>query len=357
MAKRDYYEILEIGRDASPEDIKKAYRKLAIKFHPDKNPGDKTAEEKFKELTEAYQVLSDTSKRQQYDKFGHEGFQQGGFGQGGYDFSGAGFDIGDIFGDIFGDFFGSSRGRSGSRSRGERGSDLRYEVTIDFKEAVFGIKKRISFTKLDECTTCHGSGAEGGSQPEVCGECHGSGQVRVSQGFFVMSRPCPKCGGSGQIIKNKCKSCGGKGRVKREKTVEVTIPAGVDNGSILKLRGEGEFGVRGGPSGDLYVEIAVRPDPLFKREGLDVISDIHISYPDAVLGTNVTVTTLTGQAELSVPSGTESGKVFRMRGKGIRDVHGYETGDQLVRITVDIPKKISRKAKELLNELQKELKS
>lgn len=352
MAKKDYYELLEIDKSANPDEIKKAYRKKAIKFHPDKNPGDKGAEEKFKEVTEAYQVLSDPAKRKQYDQFGHAGFEQGGFNGGGFDFSNFN-DLGDIVGDLFGDFFGTFGGRKRA-SRGQRGHDLKYAVTIDFMEAVNGVKKTISFAKMDGCQSCGGTGVAEGKHPETCPECGGSGQVKVSHGFFMMSRTCPRCNGTGRIIKDPCKECRGSGRVRKEKKLEITIPAGVDNGSALKLRGEGEAGSNGGINGDLYVEIRVRPHDVFRREGYDIIVDLDISYSDAVLGTTVVVPTLTGNAELKIPSGTESGKVFRMKGKGIVPQRGYSAGDQFVSVRIKVPKKVSKKVKELLSQLNKE---
>ena len=351
MAKNDYYELLGLDKAASQDEVKKAYRKMAIKYHPDKNPGNKEAEEKFKEVTEAYQVLSDPAKRKQYDQFGHAGFE-GGFNGGGFDYSNFN-DLGDVVGDLFGDLFGSFGGRRAS-SRGQKGRDLQYAVNIDFMEAVNGAAKKISFVKMDGCASCGGTGMEKGKQPPACPECGGSGQVKVSHGFFMMSRGCPRCHGSGHLITDPCKTCGGSGRVRKEKKLEINIPPGVDNGSVLKLRGEGEAGSNGGSNGDLYVEIRVKPHKIFKREGNDIAVEVGISFPDAVMGTTVTVPTLTGQAELKIPPGTESGKVFRMKGKGIASQRGYSSGDQFVSVKINVPKKVSKKARELLAELNKE---
>ncbi len=361
MSKKDYYEVLGVDRNASQDEIKKAYRKLARKYHPDKNPGDEDAEEKFKEITEAYQVLSDPQKRKKYDQFGHQGVDQEGFNFNRGNYSDFG-DLGDIFGDLFDDFFGQGFGGSRTRSsrsrtrRGEKGRDLRYKLTIDFKEAVFGTSKNIKFTKMTECSECNGTGAASGSKPNTCDKCNGTGQVKISRGFFVMRQTCPKCGGTGQIIKDKCKRCNGAGRVRDNKELEIKIPAGVDNGSILKLNGEGEAGKHGGPPGDLYVEISVKDHPYFDRDGDDIKTEIHISYPEAVLGTKKKIRTLEGKAELKIPPGTKSGKVFRMRNKGVKNLNSNKIGDQLVKVIVDIPKDISKKAKDLLKELENELK-
>lgn len=362
MAKKDYYDVLGVDRDASQSEVKKAYRNLAKKYHPDKNPGDKEAEEKFKELTEAYQVLSDPQKRKKYDQFGHSGVNQEGFnfgGRGGFNDFG---DIGDIFGDIFGDFFGEGfnqqRGsRRGTRrsSRAERGRDLRYQISIDFKEAAFGVQKQIEFTKLGKCDKCNGTGAAKGSSPKTCDKCDGTGQIQISKGFFVMRKTCPKCGGTGQIIKDKCKKCNGHGRVRQNKKLEVNIPAGVENGSVLKLSGEGEAGKYDGPSGDLYVEVRVKSHPYFERDGNDIITEVHISYPEAVLGTEKMVKTLEKKAQLKIPPGTNSGKIFRMRGKGIQNLRTKRRGDQLVKVIVDVPDNVSDRAKDLLKKLKKEI--
>jgi len=353
MAKKDYYEVLEIPRTSTQDDIKKAYRKLAMKYHPDKNAGNKEAEDRFKELTEAYQVLSDPAKRQQYDRFGHAGFEQGGMNGGNFDFSNF-TDLNDIVGDLFGDFFGTFRSGRNRNPGVTRGRDLQYQLTIDFMEAVSGIKKTISFLKLDTCKACRGQGTAKGEPPQTCPECHGTGQVKVSHGFFMMSRPCPKCGGKGTIIPNPCKACHGTGQVRKEKKIEVSIPGGVDNGSILKLRGEGEAGKLGGPPGDLFIEIRVKPHPVFKREGADIIVEEEISFADAVLGAVKTVPTLTGHAELKIPPGTESGKTFRMKGQGISRQGSYTAGDQYVHVRIRVPKKVNNKTKELLNRLKEE---
>ncbi|TYB31225.1 MAG: molecular chaperone DnaJ [Candidatus Mcinerneyibacterium aminivorans] len=361
MSKKDYYEVLGVDRDASQDEIKKAYRKLARKYHPDKNPGDEKAEEKFKEITEAYQVLSDPQKRKKYDQFGHSGVDQEGFNFNRGNYSDFG-DLGDIFGDLFGDFFdqgfGGGRSRRGSSRtrRGEKGRDLRYKLTVDFEEAVFGTSKSIKFTKMIECTECNGTGAAGGAKPSTCNKCNGTGQVKMSRGFFVMRQTCPKCGGTGQIIKDKCSRCSGSGRIRDTKELEIKIPAGVDNGSILKLNGEGEAGRNGGPPGDLYVEITVNKHSYFERDGNDIKTEIHISYPEAVLGTKKKIRTLDGRAELKIPPGTKSGKIFRMRNKGVQSLNSNKRGDQLVKVIVDIPNKVSKKAENLLKELENELK-
>ena len=353
MAKRDYYEVLGVPRTASQDEIKKAYRKMAIKYHPDKNAGNKEAEDKFKELTEAYQVLSDQAKRQQYDRFGHAGFEQGGPNGGGFDFSNF-TDLNDIVGDLFGDFFGTFRSGRNRNPGVTRGRDLQYELSLDFMEAVSGAKKTISFVKLDVCETCSGTGTASGKAPQACPECHGTGQVKVSHGFFMMSRPCPRCGGTGTLVTDPCKTCHGTGQSRKDKKIEVTIPAGVDNGSVLKLRGEGEAGKMGGPAGDLFIEIRVQPHAVFKREGMDIIVEEEITFSDAVLGTTLKVPTLTGHAELKIPPGTESGKVFRMKGKGISTPRSYGAGDEFVQVKIKVPKKVNAKARDLLNRLKEE---
>lgn len=349
--KRDYYEVLGVTRGASEEDLKKAYRRLAIQFHPDRNPGDKEAEEKFKELNEAYQVLSDPERRAQYDRFGHAAFQgpQGPGGFGGFDFT-QGFE--EVFSDIFGDFFGTGRGRSRSRSR--RGDDLRYDLEVEFEEAARGTEKVVKFQRLTTCEACNGSRARGGSEgARTCPNCRGTGQVRTQQGFFSISTTCGQCRGEGMIIADPCPKCQGQGRVRKPVSLSVKIPPGVDNGSRLKLRNEGEAGFGGGASGDLYVVVHVKDHPLFVRQDNDVVIEVPVSFPQAALGAEIEVPTLEGKIKLKVPAGTQSGKVLRLKGKGFVDLHGYGRGDQLVRIVVETPRRLTPRQRELLEEFAK----
>ena len=342
--KRDYYEMLGVGRGVGEEEIKKAYRKLALKYHPDRNPGDKQAEEKFKEISEAYQVLTDAEKRTQYDQYGHAAFGDGGPFRGGSDFT-SGFE--DIFGDIFGEFFGAGTSRRRGRSRGE---DLRYNLEITFEEAAFGAEKKIKIPRQGPCDTCHGSGCKPGTSARTCPSCRGRGQVSFQQGFFTVSRTCNQCHGQGTMIADSCSSCSGTGRVRKFHTLSVRIPPGVDTGSRLKLRGEGESGLSGGPAGDLYVVIQVQPHPLFVREDLDIICDVPISFVQAALGVEIDVPTLEGKMKMKIPSGTQAGKVFRLKGKGVRDIQGYHQGDELIRVVVETPTHLTARQKELLKE-------
>ncbi len=346
--KRDYYEVLGVARGASDDELKKAYRRLAVQFHPDRNPGDKQAEERFKELNEAYQVLSDPEKRAKYERFGHAAFQgpQGPGGFGGFDFS-QGFE--EVFSDIFGDFFGTGRGRS--RSRNRRGEDLRYDLEIEFEEAARGTEKVIKFQRLTSCEACNGTRARGGTEgARACPTCRGTGQVRTQQGFFSISTTCGQCRGEGAVIADPCPKCQGQGRVRKPVSLSVRIPPGVDNGSRLKLRNEGEAGLSGGQTGDLYVVVHVKEHPLFVRQDNDVVIEVPVSFPQAALGSEIDVPTLEGKIKLKVPAGTQSGKVFRLKGKGFADLHGYGSGDQLVRITVETPRRLSAKQRELLEE-------
>ncbi len=342
-SRRDFYEVLGVSRDASQEEIKKAYRKLALRHHPDRNPGDKEAEEKFKEASGAYQILSEPERRAQYDRFGHAAFEQQGFS--GFDFS-AGFE--DLFSDIFGDFFGGTRSRS--RSRVRRGDDLRYNLELSFEEAAFGCDKRLSIPRWKACGECSGRGTQGGSAPRTCPSCRGSGQMRFQQGFFSIAKTCSQCGGQGTVISDPCRACGGEGRARSTQTLSVKIPPGVDNGSRLKLRGEGEVGAGGGPPGDLYVEISVREHPLFTRQGSDVVCEVPVSFTQLALGSEIEVPTLEEKMKIRVPAGTQTGAVFRLRGKGSPDLQRYGRGDQLVRVNVEIPVKLSARQRELLEE-------
>jgi molecular chaperone DnaJ len=351
--KRDYYDILGVGKNAGPEELKKAYRKLAVQFHPDKNPGDKKAEEKFKELSEAYEVLSDSKKKQAYDQFGHQAFQggmgggQGPFG-GGFDFQGAG-GFNDIFSDIFGDLFGQQQGGRGrGRSRGRPGNDIRTQVDITFEEAASGAEKVITIPRQVRCETCHGNGTKAGTEADTCGQCQGRGEVMFQQGFFTISRPCNACGGEGKIIRDPCKTCKGAGKTRKNAQIAVKIPAGIDSGQRLKLTGEGEAGDRGGPSGDLYVEIQILPHDLFSREESDVICEVPITFTQAALGAEVEVPTLTGKVKMKIPAGTQSHKVFRLKGKGIQRLGGYGAGDQKVYVIVETPTELNNEQRELL---------
>lgn len=354
MAKRDYYEILGIARSAQPEELKKAYRKLAVQFHPDKNAGDKKAEERFKELSEAYEILSDPQKRQMYDQFGHAATGAG--GGGGFHSQGEG-SINDIFGDIFGDLFGSSGGnarggRSSSagrrRTTGRAGDDLRTSIDITFEEAAFGAEKVITVPKTVACDTCQGSGAKAGTHAETCSQCAGRGEVSFQQGFFAITRPCPRCGGAGQTIPQPCVGCGGSGQVKKRSQIAVKIPAGVDTGQRLKLTNEGEAGERGGPAGDLYVVINVLPHDFFLREAADIICEVPITFAHAALGAEIEVPTLEGKVKLKIPAGTQSHKILRLKNKGLARLGSYGRGDQLVRIIVEVPTKLSFEQKEIL---------
>jgi len=343
--KRDYYEVLGIPRNASDQDIKSSYRKLAIKYHPDKNPGDKGAEEKFKEAAEAYSVLSDPEKRARYDRFGHSGLQGGGF---------SGFDpsIFADFGDILGEFFGFGD-LFGTRRRGgpERGSDLRYDLKISFREAAFGLKTKIKIPRQETCSECQGRGAAKGKGPITCSYCHGTGQVRYQQGFFSISRTCGQCNGAGAIIRDPCEGCRGQGRVRKEKILEIKIPAGVDNGARLRIQGEGEAGSSGGPPGDLYVVIYVEEHPFFQRQGNNLYCQVPIGVTQAVLGGEILVPTLEGEEKLSVPEGTQSGTVFRLRNRGVVSLGERGRGDMFVTVNVVIPTKLTREQRSLFERL------
>lgn len=348
MAKKDYYEVLGLEKGASDDEIKKAFRKLAIKYHPDKNQGDKEAEEKFKEINEAYQVLSDPEKKAQYDQFGTSDFNGGGFGGGG------GFDFNDMggFGDIFESFFGGGFS-SGRRKNGpERGSDIEYNLNLSFEEAVFGVEKELSINRHERCETCSGSGAKPGTHPKTCDKCGGSGQVRVQRntplGSFVSVNTCDKCGGKGKIVSDPCPTCRGTGKERKNRKIKINVPAGVDTGNVIPLRGHGEHGANGGPPGDLYVNIKVASHPQFKRKGFDIYIDRHISFAKATLGCELKVPTVDGEVKYDVPAGTQPGTVFRLKGKGVPRVNSSGRGDQYVNIIVDIPKSLNDKQKEAL---------
>jgi len=345
--KRDYYEILGVSRNVSEDELKSAYRKLALKFHPDRNPNDKDAEEKFKEAAEAYEVLRDREKRSLYDQFGHAGLEGSGFsGFGGFE------DIFSSFGDIFEDFFGFGT-RSRSRSRAQRGSDLRYDLTLNFMDAAFGTETEIDVAKLEGCKECSGSGCEPGHHPESCRQCGGSGQISRSQGFFTVRTTCPVCRGQGQMITRPCPKCQGRGQVQVSKRVSVKIPAGVDNGSRLRLSGEGEPGGFGGPQGDLYVFIHVQPHEFFERRDNDLFCQINISFVQAALGDKITVPTLDGSKTLDIPKGTQPGDVFYFRGEGIPSLRTRKRGDQLIQVMIKTPTNLSKKQEDILREFAK----
>jgi len=345
MAKRDYYEILGVERSADEREIKKAYKRLAMKFHPDRNPDNPEAEEKFKEAKEAYEILTDAQKRAAYDKFGHAGVDPNQAGPGGF---GGGADFGDVFGDIFGDIFGGGR-RS---QRAARGADLRYNMELTLEEAVRGVSKEIKVPTLVECDECHGSGARSGTSAQTCPTCHGSGQVQMRQGFFAVTQTCPHCHGKGKIVTDPCRKCHGDGRVQKTKTLSVKIPAGVDTGDRIRLAGEGEAGEFGAPAGDLYVQVHVKEHPIFVRDGNNLFCEIPISFTTAALGGEVAVPTLDGKVMLKIPGETQTGRLFRLRGKGVKSVRGGAQGDLLCRVVVETPVGLNEKQKQLLKELQ-----
>lgn len=349
MAKKDFYEVLGVARDASAAEIKKAYRKSALKYHPDKNPGDSVAEEKFKELSEAYAVLSDSEKRGRYDQYGHAAFEQGAGGFQGFDASA----FEDVFGDIFSSFFGGAGGMGGARkAKGRAGRDLQYDLDLTFEEAAFGTQKEISIHRPSLCGDCEGSGAKKGTSPQSCPECGGHGQVRVQQGFFTMSRTCHRCSGNGKIVPHPCPSCYGKGLVGKKVKISVKVPAGIDSGQRLRIRDEGEAGVDGAPNGDLFVRVVVQEHPFFQRQDSEIVCEVPIGYATAVLGGEVEVPTLDGKVKMRIPPGTPSGKVFRMKNRGIQILGTTRRGDQHTRVVVIVPEKISDERRSLLEQLR-----
>lgn len=349
--QRDYYEILGVTRDADGDTIKRAYRKLAMQFHPDKNPGNKEAEEKFKECAGAYEILSNQDKRAQYDRFGHAAFANG---RGGGGFSDA-EDIFSHFGDIFGDLFGGGGRQSQRRSRNEprRGADLRYLTEIELKDVISGLEREIEFDTEENCKSCNGSGAEKGSDVQTCPTCHGQGQVVRSQGFFQMATTCPQCHGEGRIVKTPCKPCKGQGRVKSHRKIRMSVPPGVDNGTRLRVTGEGEGGYRGGPAGDLYVEIRVKEHELFERRGDDLFGQLHVPYVQMMLGAQVAAPTVTGEEKLEVPKGTHDGDTVKIAGQGLPSLRGSRRGDIYFQVNVDFPEKITKEEEKLLREIAK----
>lgn len=356
--KRDYYEVLGVEKNASAEEIKKSYRRLAMKYHPDQNPGDKTAEEKFKEVNEAYEVLSNADKKALYDQYGFAGVDPN-FNPGGNPFGGGfggGFGgFGDL-GDIFGDFFGGGASSSSRRSGPAKGQNVVAEIEITFEDAAFGCEREITYSRIETCASCGGSGAKEGSRPETCSYCNGRGSVRTQQNFMGMTmqstQPCPKCGGSGRIIRDPCATCKGKGKVRRTKTVKAKVPAGIDDGQSFRVSGEGSVGANGGPCGDLLVSVSVKKHAIFERDGANVICQMPISFTQAALGATIEVPTLDGKVRYNIPEGTQTGTTFRLRGKGIYYV-GYKTrGDQFVTVVVETPTKLTKEQKELLRKLE-----
>ena len=350
MAKRDYYEVLGVARDAEEADLKKAYRRLAMKYHPDRNDGDTEAEERFKEAKEAFEVLSDQRKRAAYDQFGHAGVDPSAGGGGG---APGGF--GDIFDSVFGDIFGGGGGGGRGGSRAYRGSDLRYDLEMSLEEAVRGTEAKIRIPTLVSCETCDGHGSRSKSAPETCGTCNGLGQVRMQQGFFSVQQTCPSCRGRGKSVRDPCGNCGGSGKARSTKTIAVKVPAGVDNGDRIRLSGEGEAGQNGGPSGDLYVNVVVRDHSIFVRDGNDLKSEVPINFVTAALGGELEVPTLDGRVVLNSPADTQIGKMFRLRGKGVRSVRSGVTGDLICRVTIETPVSLTRQQKELLREFGESL--
>jgi molecular chaperone DnaJ len=347
-SKKDLYEVLGVNKDASEDEIKKAYRKLAHKYHPDKNPGNPAAEEKFKEVKAAYEVLSDVQKRAAYDQYGHAGIDpQAGFGAGQGGFSGGGFSG---FADIFDEIFGGRGG--GGRGSAQRGADLRYKVDITLEQAARGTATKIRIPTMEPCESCHGTGAKAGTQPETCPTCHGSGQIRMQQGFFSIQQTCYKCHGTGRFIPNPCPDCQGSGRVRKHKTLEIKIPAGIDEGDSIRLSGEGEVGVGGGPAGDLFVQVFLKPHEMFTRDHSDLHCEMPVSFTTAALGGEIEIPTLDGAARLKIPPETQTGRTFRLRGKGIRGVRSMTPGDLLCHVVVETPVNLTARQKELLEELE-----
>ncbi|HET9087345.1 MAG TPA: molecular chaperone DnaJ [Acidobacteriaceae bacterium] len=351
VTKADYYEVLNVDRSASDQELKSAYRKLAMQYHPDRNPDDPAAEEKFKQASEAYQILSDPDKRAAYDRFGHAGVSNGA------GFDGSGFagmpDLGDIFGDIFGEMFNVGGTRRSSRA--QRGRDLQYELTLTFEEAVFGKQSEIKIRRMENCSTCQGSGAEPGKGPSVCQQCGGRGQVRFQQGFFSVARTCPVCSGTGTIVKDPCRTCRGEGRQSAEHTITVTVPAGIEDRMRIRYQGEGDAGRFNGPAGDLYVVVSVEPHPFFEREGNDLHYALPVSFPQATLGTELMIPTLEGEIRLKIPEGTQSGTEFRLRNKGIPYLNDHGRGDLIVQVIAQVPKKLTKQQKELMRQLAETL--
>lgn len=351
MAKRDYYEVLGVERTVEIEEIKKAYRKLAVKYHPDKNPGDKAAEEKFKELGEAYEALSDPQKRAAYDQYGHAAFDPRMRAGAGAGRAGGFHDPADIFREVFGgSMFEDLFGGRADPTQPQRGSDLRYDMEITFEEAAHGTEKEITVSKQDRCEACHGSGAEAGSKTKVCPTCNGRGQVISSRGIFSIAQTCPRCEGAGKVIEKPCKVCHGAGRHERTSKIKLRIPPGVDTGSRLRSTGNGEAGVRGGPTGDLYVVLHVKPHEIFQRDGDDLICEVPVSFVQAALGAEIEVPTLNGKTQIKMPAGTQSGTIFRLKGKGVKNIQGYGTGDLHVRVNVEVPTHLNHAQKAKLQE-------
>lgn len=356
MSKRDYYEVLGVSRDVNEADLKKAYRRHAMKYHPDRNQDNPEAEDKFKEAKEAYDILSDAQKRAAYDQYGHAGVDPSaaaGAGAGGF---GGGANFSDIFGDVFGDIFGGGGGARGGRSRAYRGSDLRYNLDLSLEDAVFGTTVKIKIPTLVSCKTCAGTGAKKGTDPVTCTTCGGTGQVRIQQGFFSVQQTCPHCHGAGKTIKDPCGDCHGQGRVEERKTLSVKVPAGVDNGDRIRLSGEGEAGENGGPAGDLYVQVHVKPHRIFERDGSNLHCQVPISVTTAALGGELEIPTLNGRVKLKIPAETQTGKLFRLKSKGVSPVRGGPTGDLLCKVVVETPVKLSAKQRELLQELENSMK-